>query len=209
MSRVLAYTSPALGHLMPAMPILEELRPTRSPRSPCGPSPPRSTIAREQRPVRGADRAGDRSDRARRLAGANPGRRDPQRGRRLPRAAPSTTPRTWSGRSRQSARTSSWSTSSPSGRAPQPRPGAARGPPTAPFRPRSPPRDAPPTGLGLRPARGAARPHAGRPAEGLHRTGRATASLLPRLNAQRGGPRARRRSRTSGTCTSRRRCSSA
>ena len=87
--KVLAYTSPARGHLFPLVPILDELRAPR-PRVALRTLASQVGLMRRARLRRGADRAGDRGDRARRLPRRAPRRRSKRAMAVFGRRAPST-----------------------------------------------------------------------------------------------------------------------
>jgi hypothetical protein len=125
MARILAYTTPARGHLFPLTPVLDELgrrghrialRTLASRCRRCGAvasTPLRSATASRRSPTTTG-------------APATRGRRWPARSGSSP-SAPSTTAPTLPGRSTRSGRTRCWSTSTPGGPSPPPRHGQAPG----------------------------------------------------------------------------------
>ena len=158
MARILAYTSPALGHLFPAMPILEELRGR-------GHEVALRTLASQ---VEGCARARlrRRADRSRRSSASHTttGGPGPRSGagsatlhvfRRASRARRSAT--CGGAIEEERARPRRSSTSSPGARGGRRGLGRPPGPSFCPFPPPFPSRDAPPFGPGLPPGRVAGR----------------------------------------------------
>ena len=127
MARVLAYTSPAAGHLFPLIPILDELSRrghqivvrTLAAQAPLVSAPGLRRRSHQPR---------HRTDQARRLAGAQFAcrARSGRCGASAP--APNTTPPTYSAPLLKSVPTCWWSTSTAGALWPPPKPGAGRGP---------------------------------------------------------------------------------
>ena len=134
MARVLAYTTPARGHLFPVTPILDELRDGTT-RSRSGRSPRRSSWCAAAASTR-RGRPAPSSESSTTTTALAP--------RSVPRSAPCAWPAGVLARRRgppardrrRRARTPCWSTSTPGARWPSPRPGAAPGPRGVPIRSR-------------------------------------------------------------------------